>query len=47
MCTPDEGEYVEEKASLEEGIHQMVMGQHQSLLVTRENRVVGGHLVFP
>lgn len=36
MYTPTEGEYVREEASLEEGIHQLIMGRHQSLLVTRE-----------
>ncbi len=41
MHKPTEGEYVEEDASLEEAIHLLVMGQHQSLLVTREGRIVG------
>jgi len=41
MHTPTEGEYVAEEASLEEAIHLLVMGQHQSLLVTRDNRIVG------
>ena len=41
MYTPTEGEYVEEKASLGEAIHQLVMGRHQSLLVTKEDEIVG------
>jgi hypothetical protein len=41
MYTPAEGEYVQENASLDEGIHQLVIGHHQSLLVTRDSRVVG------
>jgi CBS domain-containing protein len=41
MYTPTEGEYVEESASLGEAIHQLVMGHHQSLLVTREEEIVG------
>ena len=41
MYTPTEGEYVEEKASLGEAIHQLVMGHHQSLLVTKEDEIVG------
>ena len=41
MHTPTEGEYVSEDASLEVAIHQLVMGQHQSLLVTRDTKIVG------
>ena len=41
MYTPTEGEYVEESASLGEAIHQLVMGHHQSLLVTRGEEIVG------
>ncbi|MBW2064047.1 MAG: CBS domain-containing protein [Deltaproteobacteria bacterium] len=41
MYTPTEGEYVEEDATLCEAIHQLVMGQHQSLLVTRGGEIVG------
>jgi CBS domain-containing protein len=41
MYTPAEGEYVQEDATLDEGIHQLVIGRHQSLLVTRNSRVVG------
>jgi len=41
MHTPTEGEYVSEDASLEVAIHQLIMGQHQSLLVTRDEKIVG------
>jgi len=41
MYTPTEGEYVDEGASLTEAIHQLVMGHHQSLLVTRKGDIVG------
>ena len=41
MYTPTEGEYVKDDASLEGAIHQLVMGRHQSLLVTRGKDIVG------
>ena len=41
MYTPTEGEYVEGNASLGEAIHQLVMGHHQSLLVTKGEDIVG------
>ena len=41
MHIPTEGEYIEEKASLEEAMHMLVMGRHQSLLVTRKGEIVG------
>jgi len=41
MYTPPEGEFVDENASLDEAIHQLVMGHHQSLLVVRKNEIVG------
>ena len=41
MYTPSEGEYVTENASLGEAIHQLIMGHHQSLLVTRDEKIVG------
>jgi len=36
MYTPKREEYVVESASLAEAIHQLIMGRHQSLLVTGE-----------
>jgi CBS domain-containing protein len=41
MHRPTEGEFIEEEASLDEAIHLLMAGQHQSLLVTRENSIVG------
>ena len=41
MYTPTEGEYVSEDATLAVAIHQLVVGHHQSLLVTRDRRIVG------
>lgn len=41
MYTPKEGEFVTEETSLDEAIHRLVMCHHQSLLVTRGQRVVG------
>ena len=41
MYAPTEGEYVSVEATLDEAIHQLVLGQHQSLLVTQDNDIVG------
>jgi CBS domain-containing protein len=41
MYAPTEGEYVREDATLDEAIHQLVIGKHQSLLVTRGEKIVG------
>ena len=41
MYTPDQGEYVKIDASINEAIHQLVIGRHQSLLVTENEKVVG------
>ncbi len=41
MYTPTEGEYVDEDATLDEAIHQLIIGRHQSLLVTRGREIVG------
>lgn len=41
MYTPSEGEFVEENASLDEALHMLIMGHHQSLLVTRRGEIVG------
>lgn len=41
MYTPQEGEYVEANATLNEAVHQIVMGHHQSLLVTEGKKIVG------
>ncbi|MBU0755945.1 MAG: CBS domain-containing protein [Planctomycetes bacterium] len=43
MYTPAAGEYVHEDASFDEAVHMLVIGHHQSLLVTdkKGNRVIG------
>lgn len=41
MYTPTEGEYVPEDATLNEGVHRLILGRHQSLLVTRGKEIVG------
>jgi CBS domain-containing protein len=41
MHVPSEGEYVAEDATLDVAIHRLVMGHHQSLLVTRDKNIVG------
>ncbi|MBW1646702.1 MAG: CBS domain-containing protein [Deltaproteobacteria bacterium] len=41
MQTPSEGEYVEVDASLDMAIHQLVVGNHLSLLVTEGEAIVG------
>jgi len=41
MHEPGEGEYVDTGASLDEAIHQLVMGHHQSLIVTENKKIVG------
>lgn len=41
MHTPHEVEFIEEDATLDEAIHQLVLGSHQSLLATKDEKVVG------
>lgn len=41
MYTPGEGEYINEDATLDKAINQLVMGQHQSLLVLKADKIVG------
>lgn len=41
MHTPTEGEYIKEDAHMREAVHLLVMGQHHSLLVTRDGEIVG------
>ncbi len=41
MEVPTDGVYLDENATLDEAIHQLVTGRYQSLLVTREEKVVG------
>ena len=41
MQTPSEGEIIEQEASLEMAVMQLVMGHHRSLLVTRNKEIIG------
>lgn len=41
MSAFSEGEHVDETATLDEAIHQLVLGHRQSLLVTRNKEIVG------
>ena len=41
MHRPSEGEFVDEESTLEEAIHLLVMGRHNSLLVTRSGNILG------
>ncbi len=41
MQTPSSGEFVKDDANLGEAIHQLIMGHHQSLLVTQKKNIVG------
>lgn len=41
MYAPTEGEYVEESSTLDQAIHQLIMGHHQSLLVTKGEDIIG------
>ena len=41
MHQPAQGEFVNEDATLNEAIVQLLMGRHQSLLVTRNGEIVG------
>jgi CBS-domain-containing membrane protein len=41
MRKPTEGEYISAEATLDEAIHLLIMGNHQSLLVTRDESIVG------
>jgi len=41
MHTLSESEYINEDAPIDETVHHLVMGNHQSLVVTKNNKVVG------
>jgi YesN/AraC family two-component response regulator len=41
MHTPTRGEYIEASATLNETIHRLIIGKHQSLLVTQGPDIVG------
>jgi len=41
MQKPSPGEFVAENCSLDTAIHKLVAGRHQSLLVTRKEKIIG------
>lgn len=41
MYTLSDDDCLNENATLEEAIHVLIMGHHQSLLVIRQNEIVG------
>jgi CBS domain-containing protein len=41
MHVPSEAEYIREEATLDEAMHQLVVGHHQSLLVISDDNIVG------
>jgi CBS domain-containing protein len=41
MYRPDDGEYIKEDVELNAAVHQLIIGKHQSLLVTRDQNIVG------
>jgi CBS domain containing-hemolysin-like protein len=41
VAAPLEGEFIDQDASLDKAVHQLIMGHHQSLLVTAKGRIVG------
>jgi CBS domain-containing protein len=41
MHSPSAGECVSLEASLEEAVHQLIVGRHPSLLVTKDQEIVG------
>lgn len=41
VAAPLEGEFIDQDASLDKAVHQLIMGHHQSLLVTAKDRIVG------
>lgn len=41
VAAPLEGEFIDQDAALDQAVHQLIMGHHQSLLVTSQDRIVG------
>jgi CBS domain-containing protein len=41
MYSLEEGEFVDETATISHAIHQLILGHHQSLLVSKDNKVIG------
>lgn len=41
MHRPTEGEYISADGSLDQAIHMLIVGSHQSLLVTKKDKIIG------
>ncbi len=41
MHSPTEGEYISADGSLDQAIHLLILGNHQSLLVTQKKEIIG------
>ena len=41
MYSLEEGEYVDQSVTIAEAVHQLILGHHQSLLVSKANKVIG------
>jgi len=41
MHCPTEGEYISADGSLDQAIHMLIVGSHQSLLVTQKEKIIG------
>ncbi len=41
VAAPLEGEFVDQDATLDKAVHQLIMGHHQSLLVASKDKIVG------
>jgi predicted transcriptional regulator len=41
MYTPSEGEKIDADATMGEALHSLILGHHQSLLVTGDGEIVG------
>ncbi len=39
MYVPTEGEYIKEDVTLDDAIHLLVLGDYQSLLVTKDDKI--------
>ncbi len=41
MHTPTEGEFIDRNDSMDKAIHLLITGHHQSLLITKNNKIIG------
>lgn len=41
MYMPSQGEFIGENTTMDEAIHRLIIGEHHSLLITREKEIVG------